>query len=127
MIKLTNMQILEIETLSMHGCGVDTIAYHLGMTPGAFRDLADADERIRDAMLIGRHRGIAQVAKSLFASATSGKDSGVDERLRKLGVEDTDLATMRAAFAVFMKVHVASLGPHEITPLDLNTSWVMIP
>ena len=76
MSKLTNAQILEVEALSMHGCGADTIACHLGLTPGAFRDLADEDERIQDAMLMGRHRGIAAVAKSLFASATSGKDSG---------------------------------------------------
>ena len=73
---LTNVQMLEIETLAMRGLPIETISVLLRLDLATFRRRAESDPRGSEALLLGRNRGVAAVAKSLYEAAISGRDTG---------------------------------------------------
>lgn len=73
---LTNTEILDVERWAMQGAGETVIATLLGMPLAMFRAVTAADERVAEAMMLGRARGIEKVGASLFTAATSGRDTG---------------------------------------------------
>ena len=73
---LSAYDLIRVEGWARQGIDTITIASLLGLTRQEFEARAKTDARIYESLTYGRAKGIAAVAKSLFGSATSGRDSG---------------------------------------------------
>ena len=73
-IELTDGQIETLQHLAAVGCTLDMIARRLRIAPCTLDRLVERDERVKEAIDIGRADGGAKVLQTAYGMATDGKN-----------------------------------------------------
>lgn len=73
--EMTVTDLLQIETWARHGLDLDTIATLLHLTRAEFQAAAKHDVRTYECYIHGRASGGEEIAKVLYTSAKSGRDT----------------------------------------------------